>query len=291
MEIKPDYYDDFKCIAAECQHNCCIGWEIDVDDATLEIYKSQTGELKERLENNISLEPCAHFVLQGDERCPFLNDKNLCDLILHGGEEMLCEICHEHPRFYNDIYDVTEKGLGLCCEAAAKLILTKETPLKLISSSNEMPQNDFHKTRNDIFAILQNRKVPLGYRIEELLSLANTTSPINGTDWIEIYKSLERLDPKWDEYLNSAKNISEEIPENLKIPAEQLICYFIYRHLSGGLEDLRFCERVRFAVLSLYVIMSLNKSETVEEMLQIARMYSAEIEYSDENIDILLENL
>ena len=48
---------------------------------------------------------------------------------------------------------------------------------------------------------------------------------------------------------------------------------------------------MRFAVLSLYVIMSLNKSETVEEMLQIARMYSAEIEYSDENIDILLENL
>ena len=28
----PDYYKEFQCIADQCEHSCCIGWEIDVDD-------------------------------------------------------------------------------------------------------------------------------------------------------------------------------------------------------------------------------------------------------------------
>ena len=37
--VAPDYYPNFKCIASECRHNCCIGWEIDIDEDTFEYYK------------------------------------------------------------------------------------------------------------------------------------------------------------------------------------------------------------------------------------------------------------
>ena len=34
--IVPDYYKDFKCLAGDCKHSCCIGWEVDIDADTLE---------------------------------------------------------------------------------------------------------------------------------------------------------------------------------------------------------------------------------------------------------------
>ena len=52
--VVPDYYKDFKCLAGDCKHSCCIGWEIDIDADTLEYYKSVDGEFGERLKNNIS---------------------------------------------------------------------------------------------------------------------------------------------------------------------------------------------------------------------------------------------
>lgn len=208
MEIRPDYYDDFKCIADKCKHNCCIGWEIGIDDPTLQKYEKLSGTLAEKLQKSISFEPYAHFMLSNDERCPFLNDNNFCELILGYGEDSLCQICSDHPRFYNYVYDITEKGLGISCEAAAKLILERKEPFKLISSSGKLPQNDFYKYRNKIFIILQNREKPLSERIDEVLKRADITVPIGEIDWVNIYRELERLDKAWDKLLDRIDNVS-----------------------------------------------------------------------------------
>ena len=121
----PDYYPQFSCIAGRCRHNCCIGWEIDVDEDTLASYRRIGGEMGKRLCASISGDGDApHFLLGAHERCPFLNEKNLCDLILYGGEDMLCQICRDHPRYRSFFSERTEIGVGLCCEEAARLILT-----------------------------------------------------------------------------------------------------------------------------------------------------------------------
>ncbi len=31
----PVYYQKFSCLAGECRHSCCVGWEIDVDKKAL----------------------------------------------------------------------------------------------------------------------------------------------------------------------------------------------------------------------------------------------------------------
>ena len=129
---KPDYFDRFKCIAGACKDSCCIGWEIDVDAECLEEYSNATGELGERLKRCIDWEE-RHFILQGkEERCPFLNCENLCDLIIGLGEESLCEICREHPRYYEWYENLTEAGVGLCCEEAARLVLECEAPARFV---------------------------------------------------------------------------------------------------------------------------------------------------------------
>ena len=79
MEIFPDYYKNFKCIAGACCHSCCIGWEIDIDPDTLCRFDSLEGEFGERVRGSICREDTTHFLLSEDERCPFLNACGLCD--------------------------------------------------------------------------------------------------------------------------------------------------------------------------------------------------------------------
>ena len=52
----PNYYKKFSCIADKCKHSCCIGWEIDIDDATSEQYKNINTDFGKKLNNNIVID-------------------------------------------------------------------------------------------------------------------------------------------------------------------------------------------------------------------------------------------
>ena len=62
--VFPDYYKKFKCIKSECRHNCCIGWEIDIDPDTYSFYRS-VGNI---FDENISTDGEPHFILGENER-------------------------------------------------------------------------------------------------------------------------------------------------------------------------------------------------------------------------------
>ena len=141
--IAPDYYKDFRCIAGACKHSCCIGWEIDVDPDKLAYYDTVTGPLGDRLQKGIdrTAQP-PHFILGEHERCPFLNKEGLCDLIIGLGEDSLCQICRDHPRYRSFFVSRTEIGVGLCCEAAAALILKKTEKTKLVTLEEDGEPDD-----------------------------------------------------------------------------------------------------------------------------------------------------
>ena len=73
--IKPSFYEKFKCIGSKCTDNCCIGWEIDVDEAALEKYKGVKDAFGERLMSELtqSDDGSTCFNLCENDRCPFLN--------------------------------------------------------------------------------------------------------------------------------------------------------------------------------------------------------------------------
>jgi hypothetical protein len=50
----PKYYLDFKCIADRCEHSCCIGWEIDIDENTLTRYKDLKDEYGSVIVSSVS---------------------------------------------------------------------------------------------------------------------------------------------------------------------------------------------------------------------------------------------
>lgn len=215
MILQPNYYDNFKCIADKCKDNCCIGWEIDIDEITFNKYMSVKGELGKRLKNEIATENEVHyFKLKENDRCPFLNKNNLCDIICEMGENGLCQICNDHPRYFNNYDNITEKGLGLACEEACRIILTQDTPAYIINSTTKAeftPDNlddtyleYLYKIRNIIIDILQNRGYKLTNRLACVIELC-------------LYVQDECSSEKSDiELLDSINNVKEYVNNLLK---------------------------------------------------------------------------
>ncbi|MBR3576842.1 MAG: flagellin lysine-N-methylase [Clostridia bacterium] len=274
-ETFPNYYNKFKCIADKCKHSCCIGWEIDIDEDTMELYTSLQVEFAEKIRSNIEGE-VPHFILKEGDRCPFLNEKGLCDIILNLGEDAICDICHLHPRFSNFYEDFTETGLGLCCEEAARIILTENEKFSVPIPKD----NEFFKERQEVFDILQNRDVTVLERFKIISKKYGFEFCFSDEELYNFYMSLERLDDAWEnelEKLKAAHGTAIFEREELQIFFEQLACYFIFRHFEKG---------AGFALVSCWVIGEIcSECESFEQMLDVVRMYSSEIEYSEENTE------
>ena len=300
--IAPNYYRRFACIADRCRHSCCIGWEIGIDEETLGRYQSIGGELGQRLRQNIDVTgEGACFRLQGDEeRCPFLNERGLCDLILTLGEDALCQICTDHPRFRHFDLDRTEVGLGLCCEAAAQLILLQEEPtvLQAIADDGAVEETDpdelaLRHLRDELFSLMQDRSRCAEERAEALCAFAGAS--LNDFDWqrwIPFLLKLERLDEHWADQLLSIKDAPCGAPRlpHLQKPLEQLMVYFLYRHLHGALEDGNARGRILLCAL-MWLIVARLWEQHPQDIAECARLCSSELEYSEDNIDALLSEI
>lgn len=286
--VAPNYYPLFQCKAGACRHSCCIGWEIDIDDASLARFSSVPGELGQRLQEKIDWENRC-FRLDEKERCPFLTDSGLCQLILSLGESSLCQICTDHPRFRNFLPGRTEIGLGLCCEAAAQLVLAQTEPMCLLTLQDDGTSEEpsaFLTFRNRLFALAQDRTRSIDQRIQDIQAACGISLTVDAPHWASLLLTLERLDPQWEVCLRRLLEPPRPAP-GWDIPLEQLLCYLMYRHLPGALEDGDVQGRVAYCCLMVQLLRHMLR----DDLPELARMYSSEIEYSDENLDALLEEV
>lgn len=305
MHCYPDYYNEFQCIASKCRHNCCIGWEIDIDEDTLTRYENTNDEFSHRFSENISYEDVPHFILGENERCPFLNNKNLCDIICKYSHDYLCDICKEHPRFHNELPGRVESGLGLCCEEAARLILNKKEPVRLVYEKDIAESDEIIILRDKIIEMLQNRELGIEHRIEDVLKICCAECTDRTIlDWCDILLSLERMDESWGTLLEQLKATYSDInyEEFDRYMAdriheyEQFCVYIIYRHFanSPNLDDAK--KRACFLSFAYAIVRALGAmiftqtgSFDFESQVEIVRLFSSEIEYSDENIHELFD--
>lgn len=294
MDTVPNYYHKFNCIADKCKHNCCIGWEILIDDETMSLYEALDTPFGEKIRANIAGEP-PHFVLAKGDRCPFLAENGLCDIICEYGEDAICDICYLHPRFKNFYENFEETGLGLACEEAARIILTeKEKFLISVPDFIEVTpeEKQFFTRRQEIFDILQDRSKTIRERFTYLAESFGFEFEFSLEKLVDLYRSLIRLDEEWTKELNKLKdfNFSGKIFEDdddFQIIFEQLSVYFVFRNLTGALEDGNYTKRVKYTLISCYLLGAMfefyGENLTEEKMIDLARMYSAEIEYAEEN--------
>lgn len=303
--IAPAYYPHFRCLAGACRHTCCRGWEIDVDDAALARYARVDGPLGDKLRRAIDRTGDApHFRLDQQENCPFLTKNGLCELILRLGEDSLCQVCADHPRYRGFFTDRTEIGLGLCCEAAARLILTWPENVDLITleddGGDEAPtaeEQAFLQLRARLTAVAQDRSVPIAARVDALEQMSGIPLPWDALPrWAELLLTLERLDEAWTRRLTALLDAlpAEGLSAEWDAPLEQLLTCLMYRHLTGALEDGDAAGRLAFVVLGWKLICALflrEREQTMDTLVETVRLWASEIEYSDDNTAALLDAL
>lgn len=178
----PDYYNEFKCIAGECEDTCCSGWQIVIDDRKLMEYMSSgkypTIDMKEYVDFEEGV-----FKQQKDRRCKFLRDDNLCKLCFEYGEDALCKTCHLYPRHIEEFENVRETTLSLSCPEVARILLNKRERVELITTEDDKEETyeDFDfmlysmllDARDVMLEILQNRSIDIDVRAGMVLGLAN----------------------------------------------------------------------------------------------------------------------
>lgn len=303
--LAPDYYPRFACIGGRCRHSCCIGWEIDIDPESLARYQAEDGPFGERLRQGIR---DGSFRMDEGGRCAFLNPDGLCEMILHLGEESLCHICADHPRFRNHFSHCTELGLGLCCEEAARLIVFHQPPTRLIlleedgtADAPTAEEKAFLSRRDYLLALLQKRQLSIPERLRRALALwgarEDTTSP---AQWANRLSGLERLEEGWLQSLRLLSMAPDGEAAWMHHPQwetafEQLAVYFCYRHLAGALQDGRYRQRLAFCAVSVQILrrMCIGRRAaygecTLAHLAELARQYSSELEYSEDNLQAML---
>lgn len=178
----PDYYKEFKCTADKCEDTCCAGWQIVIDEKSLERYRNVRGLFKWKILRFIDWK---NGVFKQDEqkRCAFLNEQNLCDMYKACGEKSLCKTCEQYPRHIEEFEGVRETTLSISCPEVARILMERKTPVTFLSyeEDGEEEYEDFdpflfsilEDARKEMIAILQNRTLPIRNRAMLVLGMAH----------------------------------------------------------------------------------------------------------------------
>ena len=180
---KPHYYDRFSCTAEQCPDTCCAGWQIVIDENSLEKYSNVSGDFGIRLLNSIDWRE--GIFEQYEKRCSFLNAENLCDIYKELGADALCDTCRLYPRHIEEFENLREFSLSLSCPVAAKVILECQEPVRFLEEEDEKEEceEDFEdfdfllfdcllEVREKLFSIVQNRTIPMEKRMYCVLKTA-----------------------------------------------------------------------------------------------------------------------
>ena len=287
----PYYYKDFRCIAERCKNSCCIGWEIGIDDETMAKYSSLNGELGDDIRSHICMDDSV--ISMGESgRCPFLTDSGLCRIISRMGEEWTSHICREHPRFYHIAGGRVEGGIGAVCEEACRIILSSDdfaefTEVDRVIDLPDMSKFDILTHRDRLYSLLLS---DMAYRekLDAIMGEYNIPDPTLDTElWLGALSELEYLD---DSHRSSFGVGNREGRAELHRYFERFLAYLIFRHVSiaENYDDLR--ARIGFCILLTLIFenMTSGKELDFEAVVDMARIISEEIEYSEDNTDSLI---
>lgn len=180
----PNYYKKFQCIADKCEDTCCAGWQIMIDERSMEDYKNTTHPFKMQLDASIDWEEGA-FKQDACRRCAFLDERNLCRLYTAMGEQSLCETCTNYPRHMEEFEDLREYTLSLSCPEVARMLMGMEEKVSFYSEEDDVEEceedyEDFdpilhemlQETRAVMMQIVQNRSWHIGVRMAMLWHMA-----------------------------------------------------------------------------------------------------------------------
>jgi lysine-N-methylase len=316
----PDYFDRFECLADRCPQNCCVGWEVVVDDATAAYFQIVPGEFGDRLRAGLTREDGERCFVRKNRRCPFLDAQGLCEVHMTLGPEHTSATCRTHPRFTEEYGALRETSLSASCAAAAALLLGSREPLTFVTREDGAPQEPWSDEwvplllpcRERAIAIAQDRTRPLRQRMAWLLLFSNEVQALLDEDdaaelptLAEDYAALpeclppeltaagEGIFPHALKVLGGLEILEEDwlpLLRAAEAPApalpdwagERILTYFLFRYFLKAVDDGDLLSKVQLALFGTLCAERLaGQTATAEEAL---RRFCREIEHSEENL-------
>ena len=308
--IKPDYFDDFACIAGACPDSCCKDWAVDVDVESARRYLALDGELGDALRAVLKEDDGAYFMEITDGRCPMWRQDGLCKIQAQLGHEGLCKVCQTFPRLRHDYGDFVELGLELSCPRAAELIFSAKGALLSLVTDETAPveydeevMQSLLKSRESFLSFLENTDLPIPKILAVLLLYAyDVQGEIDGGEpipfdaeecltraaqyagqgdlraIIDFFKDLEILTPQWFDRLNTP--VASPVWQDLK----PLIRYFVCRYWLQAVSDFDLVCRAKMIVIACLLIHTLGG-----DPVRTAQLFSKEIENDADNVEAILD--
>ncbi len=293
--IYPGYFKDFKCIADKCEDTCCAAWEVVVDTDSAREYRNVSGEFGNRLRREMKTDSDGDIVFTlKNGRCPFLNRCNLCDIYSALGEDALCHTCKMFPRFIEEYGSTRETGLGLACPEAARIIVNSDSRELLSEINGDLPlpnsidpEEYFNlvSLRKELFLVVD-ENIDFDKKLLKILSLCgeeNSHIP-SVNEYVRKLSTLDILTLRWKDIL-SKPHFDKDYSQNGK-ELSNILYYYIYRYFLRSVFDSDVLSKARFIVMACVVINSLNNEGDIAD---IAHLFSKEVEYSAENINLVLK--
>ena len=298
---KPSFYDDFRCIAAQCPDSCCKEWDVAVDGEKAALYRSLPGELGDRLRFFLKEDAGVTYLTLEDGRCPMWRADGLCRIQAELGEQALCKTCREFPRLTHDYGGFVELGLELSCPEAARILLSRES-WDWVCLGEKPASGD--REEETMALLLQTREEAMGLTeadnpiasllcyglyVQELLDGGTETGfdpenipdfPGNGDveAFLDVFRKLEILTPAWE------NRLKHPCPRRLQKEDRAMLRYFISRNWIQAVSDFDLIARVKFLLACVLLVCVLGG-----DVGQTAQLMSKEIENDAQNVDALLD--
>lgn len=307
----PQYYNDFRCIAAACPDSCCKEWTVDVDPEAAALYRNLSGDLGDRLRSVLQDTGDGTIMEIEDGRCPMWRQDGLCRIQAELGHDALCKTCREFPRLRHDYGDFLELGLELSCPEAARLIFQGSS----VVQEQEIPNGEaaeydpeimdiLLQNRKEILDLLENTRFSLSEKLAILLLRAHDIQGrIDGDaplvfdpdallheakkyaqkgDWDSVFSFFRELETLTERWASLLQNAPAEIKWNPLLNA--LARYFVERYWLQAVSDLDLICRAKFIVCGCLLVAALGG-----DPVETAQLFSKEIENDPDNVEAILD--
>ena len=135
-------------------------WKIAVDEETYHCWKK--AEFAGKTLDSYVRDVDGGMVIGLNEakKCPFLNEKGLCNLVISHGDGILSETCDVFPRQIHDFDNRKEYSLVSCCPEVID-ILYKEKKVEFTEYPKDMDEDELFLIRNCMMEVVGNEEYPL----------------------------------------------------------------------------------------------------------------------------------
>jgi lysine-N-methylase len=290
-----------------------MGWKINISkEEYLDYRKIKDNQLKPIFTKMIIRNKAskhefnyAKINMDCDNRCPFLSEKNLCNIQIKLGENKLSKVCSLYPRYINLVDGKYERSATISCPEIGRIALfnsngisfeqvedtgeTVKTVSYIMNTLKNSSETQLSKFFWDIrmlgLNLLQNRAYTLEERLIVLGIVYKKIEKLNSNDEIDLIpEMLEKMDTLIQD--GTFKRELENIPSNTQfqmVLAKELTD----RKVTEGVVSERYIECLREALIGLgciedvdYEIMFKKYEENYKEYFT---PYFKEKEYILEN--------